>query len=170
MQEVVEVEIDSCSAVCLSAVYNEEAERATPITDEDVARGSLEKGWFMITGTWKMHNGVTTPHRIECLQRSWCVQRAEDGTWMCVVDRELCSFQALKIRLADEDLELVTVPVGAVQPGMVVVNSVGEYWDSVYVWLGEHCLRPIRTNKIKWHTQTHILLLCTRPSMQFILK
>ena len=164
-------------AVRLPIAFNKEteAERSVPITDEDVARGYLEQGWVVtMNGGGEMigaqQRAAARPFTF--LQRTWYVYPSGNARWW-VIDKtglSIIGHRAQKARIAEEDLETVSVPRSVLQPGMVVVQGLMSLVVGEFLWAPEY--RLVGT---LWCAQTtgddEARLLCRqRPSVQFILK
>ena len=153
--------------------YDEETERCVPVTDEDVERGRLEDGWVLtVNFTTIIPPGSQASLILSGANERWRVRRSIDGdAW--VVEEDSMFFQVTKTRLsADEKVVCTPARVADLQPGMVFVVG-----GLCYVCTALGHMRKLG-DTAEWDlTETawtrsppKVVVCCTRPSMQFILK
>ena len=153
-------------------LYNEEAERGDPVTNEDMERGHLEEGWIL-TGEfhnfWVTHISETDATRtVRSLGREYELRQTAGG-WAINWWGRLSNCPAMKVRLSADEVVGVPTRVEDLQPGMVFMGG-----GSIFVCLTERYVRIIGTetkvNWTAWPLEKEVTVCCTRPSMQFILK
>ena len=104
----------------LNAAWTEGAEQLEPITDADVARGTLEHGWVLFAtmqGYIYVDAAEWTPLGSDLQPVN--MHRLEFGHWTVDTGGGMLG-AAFKVKVAEEDEEIETVPVTTLLPGMVL--------------------------------------------------
>ena len=153
-----------------------------PITDEDVARGTLEHGWVP-THTSQYDRGAFVPEDVPTgtltfFMFTWQL-RCVGGKWCAAPNHDGLTTRMMKIRVPiDEDEELSLEPIDFVDPppeGTVVLDRepivgyhLGVFCDEDARYLAISDLVGARGPYVPASTATY--MLCKQPAAPFVLK
>ena len=144
-------------------------EEAVLVTDEDVERGHLEEGWIL-TVSDEANVPVRTPMRtLRSFGKLLEMCRAANGQWAVRSAWMSFFYQAIKVRVATDEVTLLYMRVANLRPGMVFMHENPRFCV---------CLPGGRVRKlgcvtgqaILWFPYEVVMVCCTSSDMSFILK